>query len=589
MYLTKLLMRDFGKFHNAELNLTQGINVVSGGESSGKTTVARFISSILYGVRKNPQDKEKGGEYESLRPTKSSGFSGTGYCRKDGKSYLIDRTFLAGSAKASVLDIASGREVTLKEQGTLVGTLVDMDKNTYADTYIISEQNSDESEDVGGEISTYLMNKLETGNGSIDKKKAIAYLEKEKAKNDPRPLIRRLDNLNEQIEAYDDVDTGLAANKKAMRQLTEDFAIEAERRKRVSRQMVENEDGTVTYQADEELDEKIDRLTEAEKTFGAMEKAEDKEADEKSDNDEEEEEGGKKKKKLTDNIFIILLTGAFDIAAIALLVRLIGLESAVQKLFIVFTGILVVMTMLLGFRDKGYFSSDEEQPPSEEEFNRVLQELEEEKNSREELEFDMTFAKEFQEKKEQLKEEEKTLLERKQKRDKLMKEQSQVFKKKSELEAEVSAIQLAITTIEALSRKYQEQAAKTFLPHLSEYVAPLTGNEYAAIVFDQKDGLSVEGYTGRMPIARLPEETARRVYLAMRLSMAKYAEGEQLPLVIDDVAEFETVEEASIFVQVLRDMSREQIVVLTKDGTSEACLRKAMEMMQVTANYVALG
>jgi hypothetical protein len=369
-----------------------------------------------------------------------------------------------------------------------------------------------------------------------------------------------------------------------MRQLTDDFAIEAERRKRVSRQMVENEDGTVTYQADEELDEKIDRLTEAEKSFGAMEKPEDKDVEK-----EEETDGEEKKKKLTDNIFIILLTGAVDIAVIALLVRLLGLESAVQKLFIVFTGILVVMTMLLGFKDKGYFSSDEEQPPSEEEFNRVLQELEEEKNSREELEFDMTFAKEFQEKKEQLKEEEKVLLERKQKRDKLMKEQSQVFKKKSELEAEVSAIQLAITTIEALSRKYQEQAAKTFLPHLSEYVAPLTGNEYAAIVFDQKDGLSVEGYTGRMPIAQLPEETARRVYLAMRLSMAKYAEGEQLPLVIDDVTKFETVEEASIFVQVLRDMSREQIVVLTKDGTSEACLRKAMEMMQVTANYVALG
>ena len=584
MYLTKLLMRDFGKFHNAELNLKQGINVVSGGEDSGKSTVARFISSILYGVRRNPQDKEKGGEYETLRPAKSSGFSGTGYCRKDGKSYLIDRTFLAGSAKTSVLDIASGREVTLKEQDTLVGTLVDMDKNTYADTYIISEQNTDETRDTGEEIVSFLMNKLETGNGSIDKHKALAYLEKEKAKNDPRPLIRRLDNLNEQIEAYDDVDAGLIANKKAMRQLTDDFAIEAERRKRVSRQMVENEDGTVTYQADEELDEKIDRLTEAEKTFGAMEKAEDTERD----SDEEAEGGEKKKKKLTDNIFIILLTGCFDIAVIALLVRLIGLESAVQKLFIVFTGILVVITMLLGFRDKGYFTSEEEKPPSEEEFNRVLKELEEEKNSREELEFDMTFAREFQEKKEQLKEEEKDLLERKQKRDKLLKEQSQVFKKKSELEAEVSAIQLAITTIEALSRKYQEQAAKTFLPHLSEYVAPLTGNDYAAIVFDQKDGLSVEGYTGRMPIAHLPEETARRVYLAMRLSMAKYAEGEQLPLVIDDVAEFETVEEASIFVQVLRDMGREQIVVLTKDGTCETCLRKALEAMQVSANYVAL-
>ena len=38
MYLTKLLMKDFGKFHNKEVNLKPGINIICGGADSGKST-----------------------------------------------------------------------------------------------------------------------------------------------------------------------------------------------------------------------------------------------------------------------------------------------------------------------------------------------------------------------------------------------------------------------------------------------------------------------------------------------------------------------------------------------------------------------
>ena len=103
MYLTKLLLRDFGKFHNDELNLAPGINVVEGAEGSGKSTVAKFISGILYGVRR-PSDEEtelfgsgtnaggnKQNEYDNMRPEGRSGYSGTGYIKADGKSYVAHR------------------------------------------------------------------------------------------------------------------------------------------------------------------------------------------------------------------------------------------------------------------------------------------------------------------------------------------------------------------------------------------------------------------------------------------------------------------------------------------------------------------
>ena len=50
MYLTKLLVRDFGKFHNKSVDLTTGINLVVGGPESGKSTFRDFLVGMIYGI-----------------------------------------------------------------------------------------------------------------------------------------------------------------------------------------------------------------------------------------------------------------------------------------------------------------------------------------------------------------------------------------------------------------------------------------------------------------------------------------------------------------------------------------------------------
>ncbi len=562
MYLTKLLLRDFGKFHNEEINLQPGINVIEGGKDSGKSTIREFITGVIYGIRKN-SESEQGGTYDEYKPQGRGRYSGTGYAKQEGKTYLIDRSFLVGAKKTSVLDVQTGRELSLKNQDMLSGTVIETDRSTYQDNYVIAS----EAESAADDLRTYLGNKIETGNGHLNKRKALGYLKGELRKNDPQPLIRRLDDLTEKIEQYDDVDGALDANKKAFRQLTDDFAIEAAKRKRVARQLVENEDGSVTYKSDEDLNKRIDRLTEAQKTYGAL-----------------EEDEGEKKKPITDNIAVIILTGLLVIGVIAAIVYLIPFDDAVRKLFIIFTAIFVIITMLDGFRAKGYFDDDEVVVPTEDDFNKVLEELEEENEKKEEAEFDMTFAKEYSEKKEQLKKEEAEILERKVQRDKLKKEFNQVFKKKSELEEEGRAIRLAIRTIENQSKKFQEKAAKTFVPYISEYLAPLTGGRFDEISFDPAEGLIVNGAGGSFAVDVLPEELASRVYLAVRLSITNRLAEEQLPVVIDDVIHFTGEADAGAFLDVIADMRQEQIVLMTSD----TYLRRALDAGNVAYNCVNL-
>ena len=47
MYFSKLLLKDFGKFHNRDINLKPGVNVVYGTRNAGKSTVADFEYATL--------------------------------------------------------------------------------------------------------------------------------------------------------------------------------------------------------------------------------------------------------------------------------------------------------------------------------------------------------------------------------------------------------------------------------------------------------------------------------------------------------------------------------------------------------------
>lgn len=569
MYLTKLLIRDFGKFHNKSMDLQKGVNIVYGEADSGKSTVRDFLIGLMYGIPRREGITRVRSNYELRKPKTGNGYSGTAYINDDENSYLVDRTFLAGAKKASVLDVSSGREVRLNNTDTISGTLCETDKNTYLDTKCIVGDSSGKKD-----LQKYLTNITLTGTSNIDKVKAIKYLEDEKKNHIPKPLIRRLDELDERLSEYDTVDDDIAAVENEIKTLNEEFVMEAERRKRIARRMVENEDGTVTYEADATIEEKIDRITEREKNYvdsdKMIEKAEERLAEEKKAAKIE----ARKNIKFTDRIPVIFASGIAVILIIAAIVYILPFEDLIRKLFIIFTALFVIITIIDGFRAKGYFDAkEEEDTPDEEEFKKVLEELKEEAEEQEEMEFDMTFAKEFQEKKAVLKEKENALINRRNERNKLRHEFDTVFKKKSELEDEIKAIDLAINKINTLSEKFREDAFKHLLGNVSRYIRRITQDEFSELTFDDKGGIILKADYGYVPINNLSEADAGKVYLAVRLSIAKYLAKEKLPLIIDGTSMLESASEIKALADCLMDMKEEQIIILTDDWGMDSVLK----------------
>ena len=555
MYLTKLLIKDFGKFHNKGVDLDTGINLVVGNPESGKSTFRDFLIGMIYGIPRREGITKVRSNYELRKPKDRNGYSGTAYVKDEEGSYLIERTFLAGAKKASVLNVGTGREMRLKYPDTLSGTLCETDKNTFIDTRCIIEN---EDIDVRTDLKQYLTNITLTGTANIEKSKAIKYLENEKKNHIPRPLIRRLDELDERISEYDGIDEEIEAVEAELKTLNEEFIMEAERRKRVARRVVENEDGTVTYENDTQLEEKIDKLTRREKDYGAEQEKQEPEKKKLSDL-------VKSDKPFTERIPVIIGAGLLVILIIAAIVYMLPFEDMIRKLFIGFTAFFVFITILDGFREKEIFKNRKSDIPDEEEFNKVIEELQEEAEKQEEIDFDMSFAKEYQEKKAALKEKEDALLERRKERAKLRAEFDSVFKKKSELEEEIQAIEFAINKINQLSDKYRKESFARLLGYLSEYIGSLTLGMFNSLGFDERGNIILRSDEGAVYLASLDEDLAGKVFLAIRLSIAKHLSKEKLPLIIDGTSMLDSASEIKAFIDVLESMKQQQIIILTDD------------------------
>lgn len=101
MRINKLYLRGFGKFENFEFEPIRGINVIYGGNESGKSTLMAFIKAVLFGLKGGRADKE-GTPSESRRYKPWNGAKYGGYINielDDFKRYRLERDFDINSIK----------------------------------------------------------------------------------------------------------------------------------------------------------------------------------------------------------------------------------------------------------------------------------------------------------------------------------------------------------------------------------------------------------------------------------------------------------------------------------------------------------
>ncbi len=607
MFLDKLSLKDFGKFNNKEIDLKPGLNLIYGENESGKTTIKEFIVGMLYGIEKSRGLGARLDDYELRKPFDGRGFSGRAYIKDRGKNYFVERSFLRHNRKVSVMDVQSGMEVKLKNKNSLHGTIFELDKNTYVNTLCIGEHGAAPGKELAGEMNNYLVNLSTTGSADIDKDKAIDSLKQVKKQYDMRPVAKKVEIISNELAEFEDIDDKINGIRKQISELDQEFAMETARRKREARKLIELQEISVEENTVEENTE--EENTEGENTEEKNSESENRETGETQnatetaveDAPEDDSEGEAKGRKnrlfldadlikdikkdvpLTDRVWFIILTGLFVIGVIAAMVYILPFERSVRQLFIVCTVLFVIVTIVEGMYAKGMFDGDI-YAPDEEDFKRVIYEMERKQEAFQDVEIDMSFAAEYADKKAELRIIEKELLDKKEKRNELEEEFNVMSKELARLEKENHIINLAINTINQVSAEIHGDLGFLINDNISDIVSKITDGKYQDVRLDENLHVMVRDNDSYVGMEYLSAGTMEQIYLAVRLSVARLLCRDKMPLIIDDI--FTSYDETRLVntLDCLKTIDTEQIILLT----SNPHIGDMLDDLDMDYNYVEL-
>ena len=94
MKITELILKNFGKFTNKQILLTDGINIIYGENESGKTTLHTFLKGMLFGMERKRGRAAATDTFRTYEPWENPNFyAGILRFTCGGRKFLLDRNF----------------------------------------------------------------------------------------------------------------------------------------------------------------------------------------------------------------------------------------------------------------------------------------------------------------------------------------------------------------------------------------------------------------------------------------------------------------------------------------------------------------
>lgn len=510
MYLNKLLLKDYQQL-NKEISLSAGVNVLC--VNKNKNVLKDFISGILYG---------------------GSGHGGQGkaYLVGRDKKYFVERDFLKHSNKVDVIDVDTGREIRLRHNNSLVGTLFDMDKNTYQDAMCIKLPGNGSRDELADELNSYVTCMCSSGTASIDAYEAVEKLEAKKQSYVSSALEDEISLLQLQLDEIGEVDDSLKRVQGEIKKNEQELAERAEERKR---------------------ERGVEKLLNA---------------GEDIDN---------KPSKLTDRLWFILLVGIFVVGLVALMVNLLQFEKPVRQLFIITTILFVIVTIVEGLYQKGFFSGDVALP-SEDEFKSIIDDIQSEFEEGDEAA--AAIINEYNAKRESLEEKKQRLLDSRKRqadiKDRLELLQADMNKR----QAEISAIDMALTSIRDISFGIEQKITQKL--NFADMAVRLTGGKVRDISYDREGKLRVLTADEYEPLTTLETDVLKQVYVAVRLAMTRACCQDKLPVIIDCFENCMDKKDVAGLLKSLKSIDTEQVIILTEEKRTRAIMDSVGEKYSYT-------
>lgn len=156
MRILELNMKHFGKFLEHRIKLLPGVNVIYGGNETGKTTMHAFIRAMFFGIETGRG--RRGEEYLLRQPWDNpTYFAGSMRLEYEGKIYRIERNFYKNEREAVLVCETTGQELPAEEK-MLTQFLAGMSETAFCNTVFIPQAGSQTSQEFARELQNFMIN-----------------------------------------------------------------------------------------------------------------------------------------------------------------------------------------------------------------------------------------------------------------------------------------------------------------------------------------------------------------------------------------------------------------------------------------------
>ena len=225
MKILELKLKHFGKYEKQTILFRDGLNIIYGGNETGKSTIHAFIRAMLYGFERSGRRGGETDEYTRRQPWENGAwFAGSMRVRSEGKIYRIERNFYKPEASLHIICETSGREEKDPQQ-KLEEILGGVSEATFRNTVFVEQAGAPTDEGLRAGLRDYMLNMRQSGDGTVDVEGALQSLRKKKKQLEQEKaqsleqLAARIANKKTEMEFAERESGLLAAHEKELQAL----------------------------------------------------------------------------------------------------------------------------------------------------------------------------------------------------------------------------------------------------------------------------------------------------------------------------------------------------------------------------------
>ncbi len=516
MIIKRLVLSDFGKFHQEEFQLAPGLNIATGANESGKTTLRRFIRSMFYGLERERGIKARKDDYTRFKPWEYGRFQGILELESEGKTYRLFRNFLTTEKEVILTELSTGKEIN--EPAEFLRELGLKSESVYTNTFWIGNTCATE-EHLGSELRDYLANLAYSGGTGLNLQKSLNWLSARK-----KELLRQVpeQELADCMELL----------------LTKD---------NLQEQMV---------YARHAMETNVRRQKELEGAIKVKKGMSEQVAIERKQAEKEE-----RKKFHGEWLLTLLCMMAAGLVGVAFFLPMWQLKFVGWSLAM--GALLCGLTLGLPMIKRGRLAEERKEQLGEQltnmtmklenyyqELTRLLPEMEQEKFRAEQMEEQLKRCEVAEERYEQLKRQQQAMLK------------------------EAEALTLAAEMLEKLSGELYEEFGAKFAGALSEYAKAFTDHSYETLTADEELHLKAVTVERSLEVSDVSFGTGEQFYLALRFAAADVFDPEKKnPMILDDSFAAFDDQRLESAILALQKCGR-QILLLSSTGREETAAKR---------------